>query len=135
MTTGWQLIDRDSGAVVVDDLEVADGFWSRFRGLQFRAPLPAGSGLLLVPCPSLHTCFMHFAIDVVMLDRAGRVVGLRQGVRPWRVVLGCRNTYAMLETMVGSALVAVGMQMRLRPRAGQDVACPASLRFFCADGG
>ena len=54
------LCERSSGQVVVERLEVADGFWSRLRGLQFRKELPAGSGLLLVPCSSIHTCPQSF---------------------------------------------------------------------------
>jgi uncharacterized protein len=54
----WHLVDRESGEVVVSALEIAGGFWSRLRGLQFRRRLPPGAGLLLVPCRSVHTFWM-----------------------------------------------------------------------------
>src|SRR5262249_55226898 len=37
MTTPWRLVRRDGGATVAARLEIADGAWSRFKGLQFRA--------------------------------------------------------------------------------------------------
>jgi len=72
--------------------EVADGPWSRFKGLQFRKYLPPGCGLLLVPCPSVHTFFLRFPIDVLLLDRAGQVLAVRRAVRPWRLVLPVRHS-------------------------------------------
>ncbi|MBR3458884.1 MAG: DUF192 domain-containing protein, partial [Selenomonadaceae bacterium] len=35
-------------------VELADSFLSRFLGLMGRSALPAGQGLLLVPCSSVH---------------------------------------------------------------------------------
>ena len=78
----WQLELQGSGRIVVERLTIADGYWSRLAGLQFRRPLPPGDGLLLVPCASIHTMWMRFAIDAAMLDRAGKVLAIRRAVRP-----------------------------------------------------
>lgn len=129
MTT-WRLVKRDTGALVVAALELADGFWSRARGLQFRAPLPAGAGLLLVPCPSVHTCFVRGALDIVLLDRGGRVLAVRQAVKPWRIVAPVRGTYAVLELPAHGANVAPGDVLRLEP-AGAAV--PRSVAFLIGD--
>lgn len=129
--TSYLLIDRATGARVVEALEVADGFWSRFRGLQFRARLPPGAGLLLVPCSSIHTFWMRFAIDVVLLDRQGRVLAVRRGVRPWRIVLAPRGTHAVLELPAGAGPVAVGAHLGLAP----GCAAPASLAFLAPPAG
>jgi len=126
MTAPLRLV-REDGATVVTALEVADGIWSRFKGLQLRSHLPNGSGLLLVPCPSIHTFFMRFPIDVVLLDRQGKVVAVRRGVRPWRVVFPVSGSYATLELPAGTASVEVGATLRLdEPRSS----FPRSLRFL-----
>lgn len=119
MTTSWRVVERDTARTVVDRLEIADGYWSRLVGLQFRAEPPTGSGLLLAPCSSIHTFFMLFPIDLVMLDRSGCVLEVRRGVRPWRVVMPARRTYAILEVPTGRDLgIAEGQTLRLEPPAG-----------------
>jgi uncharacterized membrane protein (UPF0127 family) len=97
---------------VVERLEVADGFWSRLWGLQFRKELPAGSGLLLVPCSSIHTCWMRFAIDLVCLDSNGTVLAVKPNIRPWRVAFPPRGTHAILELAAGQGLkISAGSQL------------------------
>lgn len=124
----WRLIQADTGSTVANALEIADGFWSRFKGLQFRAALPAGTGLLLVPCPSVHTFFVRFAIDVISIDRTGRVVAVRRHVKPWRIVPPTPGGYATLEMPAGAARVNVGDSLRLEPTSGEIV--PPSVTFL-----
>ena len=75
------------------------------RGLLGRSSLPSGEGLLLKPAGSVHTFFMRFPIDVVFLDRDRKVVGVRHGLRPWRVA-GARHAVAALELPAGAAAAA-----------------------------
>ena len=81
----WQLEMRDTGRTVVQRLVIADGYWGRLRGLQFRRLLPPGQGILLAPCASIHTMWMRFAIDAAMLEldrrlhAAAEYLGLAQG--------------------------------------------------------
>lgn len=106
-----QLVERQTGRVVVPRLEVADGFWHRFLGWQFRRLPPLGHGLLLVPCQSIHTCWMRFAIDVAAVDRAGRVLEVRRAVRPWRAALLPLATHAVLEMPTGTLGIEPGEQL------------------------
>jgi outer membrane protein OmpA-like peptidoglycan-associated protein/uncharacterized membrane protein (UPF0127 family) len=62
----------------------AAGFFGRFRGLMLRPGLAPDAGLLLADCPSVHTAFMRFTIDVLYLDRQGMVLKCVPGLRPWR---------------------------------------------------
>jgi uncharacterized membrane protein (UPF0127 family) len=119
VTSPWRLVEGGTGRAVVDRLEIADGFRSRLVGLQFRPEPQPGFGLLLAPCTSIHTFFLRFTIDLVMLDRSGCVVAVRRGVRPWRVVAPVRRTYAILEVPSGRDLgVAAGQSVRLEPPDG-----------------
>jgi uncharacterized membrane protein (UPF0127 family) len=45
---------------------------------------------------------MRFPIDVIFLDRDRKVVGVRHGLRPWRVA-GARRAVAVLELPAGAA--------------------------------
>jgi len=80
--------------VLAERLEIARSSWARFMGLMGRAELPAGSGLLIEPCNSIHMFFMRFPIDVLFLDRERRVKRVLLSVKPWRispVVFGARS--------------------------------------------
>jgi len=119
MKSAWSLVERGSSRVVVKQVKIADGYWSRLIGMQFRARPPCGFGMLLAPCSSIHTFFVRFALDLVMLDRSGCVLEVRRGVRPWRIVLPTHRTYAILEVPSGHDLdVAAGQSLRLEPPAG-----------------
>jgi hypothetical protein len=61
--------------------------------------------MLIDSAPSVHMFFMRFPIDVVFLDRERRVVGVRHGLRPWRVA-GARRAVAALELPAGAAAAA-----------------------------
>jgi outer membrane protein OmpA-like peptidoglycan-associated protein/uncharacterized membrane protein (UPF0127 family) len=65
-------------------IKVAETFLSRFRGLMLTRPLHPDQGFLITGCPSVHTAFMRYAIDVIYLDRTGRVLKCVSGLKPWR---------------------------------------------------
>jgi uncharacterized membrane protein (UPF0127 family) len=120
MTLSYRLIRVDDGRVILEELELATTFWTRFKGLQFRRQLTGDQGLLLAPCPSLHTCFMRFPIDAFMLDCEGRVLAIRRDVRPWRALIGVPKTKVMIETSPSSIDIKVGEQLKWEPRRSVD---------------
>jgi uncharacterized membrane protein (UPF0127 family) len=96
-------LETATGAVVADHVVVADGILSRFLGLMFRAELPAGHGLALRPCNSVHMFFMRFPLDVVFVDGDGRVVRILHSIRPWRASSLVRGAKAAIELPAGTA--------------------------------
>lgn len=87
----------------------ADHFLARLAGLLWLPPLQSGHGLLLVPCASVHTAFMSYAIDVVFLDRAGVIQEIVPDLKPWRMA-ACGTAHQTLELAAGQAAV-----LHLRP--------------------
>ena len=73
---------------------------SRRQGLLGRGVLPSGQALILAPCSSVHTAFMRFPLDLVFLDRSGRVLKTATGVRPWRIRAAWR-AFAVVELAAG----------------------------------
>ena len=114
--TEWMLTASD-GRTVVMQLEVADTFWTRFVGLQFRGELPAGHALLITRCPSIHTFCMRFAIDVAFLDEQWRVVEISRNVRPWRVQIPHAKACAVVETTAGQLALTVGDIVQMTQRS------------------
>jgi uncharacterized protein len=82
------------------EILVARSSRSRLLGLALRRRPPPGGALLLPRCRSVHTFGMRFALDLVWLDREGGVLGMDEGVRPWRV-RSRRGAAAVLEVAAG----------------------------------
>ncbi len=64
---------------------VASSAFQRMRGLIGRSGLEKGTGMLILKCNCIHTCFMRFPIDAVFLDSNGCVVKRVRNIRPWRL--------------------------------------------------
>ncbi|MGE3856484.1 MAG: DUF192 domain-containing protein [Dehalococcoidia bacterium] len=77
--------------------------WERLRGLLARPPLRPGEALLIRPCNGVHTCGMRYPIDVVFLDREGRVLRVVPALRPWRFVPFVRRAHVAIELRAGAA--------------------------------
>ncbi len=131
MRVPWCLLSMTTGKTVVARLAIADRFWPRFVGWQFRSRPTAGAGLLIVPCNSVHTCFVRFSLDVLFLDRTGTVLAVRRNLRPWRLALGPRNSHAVVEILPGSADVQSGEILRLE--GGQANATAPKAAAFLLD--
>jgi uncharacterized membrane protein (UPF0127 family) len=78
------------------DVRCAHDPLARLLGLVGLSTLPADAGLLLPRTRSIHTFGMRFALDLLWLDRDGRVVRIDHDVRPWRV-RACRGARSVVE--------------------------------------
>lgn len=91
--------------------QVATSLLSRAVGLLGRSSLPAGNGLLLQPCQSIHTFFMRFPIDVIFLNGDGRIIHIIERMGPNRVsriVLKARCALEMPAGTVSGTMSQVG---------------------------
>ena len=103
----------DDGFVVCASCEVADSFWTKFRGLMGRALLPADEGMLFRHAGSIHMFFMRFPIDVVFCDGDLRVVKVVRGLKPWRMA-AARGATVTIELATGAAAgLAPGDRLKL----------------------
>ena len=94
------LLHTSSGAHALV-VRLADNFASRLRGLMLAPPLAQDHGLLLTRCGSVHSAFMRQTIDVIYLDRHGRVLRCVAALGPWRASI-CRGAAHVLELAAGS---------------------------------
>jgi len=68
----------------------------RLVGLLAGPPIADDEGLVLEPCDAIHTFAMRFAIDVIFLDRSGRVLRVVERLAPWRIA------WTVIELAAGS---------------------------------
>lgn len=94
-----QAFNHTRNLFLATNLSIADTHWTRFIGLLATSPhdFGNGSGLWIRPCHGVHTLAMRFPIDVLYLDRAGKVVHLQHDLRPWRFSPILMNSASVLE--------------------------------------
>jgi len=88
--------------VLAERTERTSTAWERARGLLGRETLPRGQALLIVPCNSIHMFFMRFAIDVLFLDKDGKIVQAIPRLRPWRATRVYLAARSVLELWAGA---------------------------------
>ncbi|HKS75899.1 MAG TPA: DUF192 domain-containing protein [Terriglobales bacterium] len=78
-------------------VRVADSITGRLVGLLGKRSLRPDSGVWIVPANAVHTIGMLFTFDLLMIDKDFKVVGLRELVRPFRVVWPNLKAESVLE--------------------------------------
>ena len=73
------------GRTLADRLRPAHTHWTRLRGLLGTKRLEPGEGLWIKPSNQIHMFGMPYALDLVFLDDAGRVLRLVHALGPNRV--------------------------------------------------
>ena len=115
------------GRQLATRVRVARGILSRFLGLMGRRDVPAGEGIWLVPCRSIHMFFMRTAIDLLFLDGEGEVVRSVSRMRPWSLrpfsvtlwqVRGARSTLELAPGTLERMGFSLPARLLLRPAPG-----------------
>lgn len=70
---------------MLENLEFADTFYKRFKGLMGRKNLMMKTGLKIDPCNSIHCFFMRIPIDIIFLSKDDIVVKIIHDMKPWSV--------------------------------------------------
>jgi uncharacterized protein len=94
--------NRTRDTLLGQAVEIADTSAKRRTGLLKHDRLEPGHGLWIVPCESVHTFFMKFAIDLVYVDKKHIVRKVRNAVPPWRLS-ACLSAHSILELPAGTA--------------------------------
>jgi uncharacterized membrane protein (UPF0127 family) len=116
-------VNQTRGTVICERLEDAGGLRGQSRGLLGRDRLEPGTGMRfengrLTPMMWMHMFFMRFAIDIVFLDRSGKVVKIDRNLKPWRVssvVFGARTALELPAGAADGSATQAGDQIRFEP--------------------
>lgn len=98
-------------------IEIADTFFKRFIGLMGRKNLPAGEGLLIAPCNSIHMMFMKFPIDAIYIDKNFEIKKIVPNLQTWTGFSYCRGAWAVVEVAAGESArlnLKVGMTLKVK---------------------
>lgn len=97
-----QLVNVTNGAVLADHIEVANNFKKRLKGLIGKSDLYHGEALILLPCNSIHTCFMNFSIDVLFVDEKANILLTLEKMKPFKFSPVVPRSYMVVELPAGS---------------------------------
>jgi uncharacterized membrane protein (UPF0127 family) len=97
-----KIINRTRNTILADQARIADSFVSRLVGLLNRTRLNPGEGLVLAPSNSIHSFFMRFTFDAILLNSNLQVVALIPGFKPFRVSPVYFNAVTTIELPVGT---------------------------------
>lgn len=94
---------------------VARSFFWRLRGMMFR-DFNEFDALIFVRCNAIHMFFMQQSLDVLFVDAANQVVGVRYSLRPWRLasVAGARMVIELPAGTLKQTKTAAGDQLALQ---------------------
>ena len=97
------ITNLDTWLTVAQNEKRAESFISRFLGLMGRKRFPeACDALIFKRCSSIHCFFMRMEIDVVFINRHGRVVKIFSRLKPWRVAFGGPQSRDVIELPAGT---------------------------------
>jgi uncharacterized membrane protein (UPF0127 family) len=77
-----QVSNAERETVLADQVQVADRWWPRLRGLIGQPEPEPGEGLLIEPSQGVHMYWMKYAIDVALIDKEKRVVAVYSDLQP-----------------------------------------------------
>ncbi len=99
------LFDQDTENVIARNVEVADSFWTRFRGLMFRRKFREGDAMLFEFSEtkkfSIHTFFVFFSIDLIYLDDDFTVLEIEKNLPPFRFYTPDKEAKYLIELPAG----------------------------------
>ncbi|GAA0591086.1 DUF192 domain-containing protein [Virgibacillus siamensis] len=96
-----KLVNKNTGDVIATNVQTAYSFWRRFRGLMLKENMPEGSALHIAPCPSIHTFFMKFSIDILYLNKENEIVGVEKELAPGKIGKRFAGGYSVIEFPTG----------------------------------
>jgi uncharacterized membrane protein (UPF0127 family) len=120
-SVGGYVLNCTRGQYLATRLAIADGHWSRMRGLMGRKrdSFSTGDGLWILPCKGVHTLGMRFPIDVVYLSSQKVVVHLEQALPPWRfapVRLKASSVLELPENTLRTTGTTIGDKLEIATR-------------------
>ncbi|OGX19791.1 MAG: hypothetical protein A3K83_07305 [Omnitrophica WOR_2 bacterium RBG_13_44_8b] len=97
-----KIINKTKNTVLAEDAVIADKLGTRIKGLLGRKVFLAKEGLVITPCNSIHTFFMHFAIDVLFVNKANMIVKTISSLSPGRLTSIYFNAAFVIELPTGA---------------------------------
>jgi uncharacterized membrane protein (UPF0127 family) len=97
-----RITNTTRGTTIAERARVASSLTDRVVGLLATPEVVPGEGLLITGTQSIHMFFMRYPIDVVFVERSGRVKRTVSRLKPWRVIWWVFGARDCLELRAGA---------------------------------
>jgi uncharacterized membrane protein (UPF0127 family) len=113
-------MNLETNEIILHQLDQANHFLSRLRGLMWKKVLPDNTGLMITPCNSVHCFFMKFPIDVVFVDKDHRVVHIISNMKPGSISQIVKKAKYVVESNANtvSKKVKIGDRLYMEKSSG-----------------
>ena len=96
------LIHERSGDLVARRLIKAGTFKERLTGLMGKKDMPKDTAFWIPDCPSIHTFFMRFSLDLIFTDKNLQIVSVFYDVPPYKIIFGGLQARHVFEMKAGA---------------------------------
>ena len=83
--------------MLAENVTKANSFLQRLKGLMGKEDAPCETAFWIPSCPSIHTFFMKFPLDVIFTDRKLLVVSIYYSIPPGKILFGGWKSYHVFE--------------------------------------
>lgn len=95
------LKNKKHNQVIANKIHVCRGYFSRIKGLLGSSRIEDKEACWIIPCGSVHTFGMKYAIDVYFLDKKHKIIGIVKDLKPNRVSPLFWFAHSVLELATG----------------------------------
>lgn len=96
-----RLIHKESNNIIASHVITAKALKQRIKGLIGHKELQKQEAFWITACPSIHTLFMKFPVDVIFTDKKFCIVSLFANVAAGRVLFGGFKSRHVFEMRTG----------------------------------
>jgi len=110
------LYNRTTRQVLARELKVAHHFLERLKGLMFTKKFPECGGLIIEPCGGVHTFFMRYPLDIILIDAQNVVLYKKIAILPNRLTPYFKCSRIAVELPAGTLLqqsVSLGDELQI----------------------
>lgn len=116
MSEKVKVFNLSSENIILEEAEIANSFFKRFKGLLGRRKLEPGKGIIIRPCRSIHTMGMLFTIDLAFVTKMNCICYIIEKLKPFRVSPAIEKACYVIEAPAGTfakTKTAVGDRVKL----------------------
>jgi len=100
---------------IIKKIKIADNYLSRLVGL-LKNKSSKNSNLYIPACNCIHTYFMKFNIDIIMTDKNGKVIFLKENAKPFQIIscLKAKDTIELEKGSIKKFKIKIGDIIKLK---------------------